>query len=104
MKQSNYNPYITELQLILVTFGIQGLLSSIELNRLKTVLIHANKMLAVLFYAYVTAPIVSFFRYINQKNLFKIVQSLHNFTLSTAYKNKTEVSQFKSFFSAKAIN
>jgi len=104
LKQSNYNPYITELQLILVTFGIQGLLSSIELNRLKTVLIHANKMLAVLFYAYVTAPIVSFFRYINQKNLFKIVQSLHNFTLSTAYKNKTEVSQFKSFFSAKAIN
>ena len=61
-------------------------------------------MLAVLFYSYVTAPLVSFFRYINQKNLFKIVQSLHNFTLSTAYKNKTEVSQFKKFFSVEATN
>lgn len=86
--------------MILVTFGIQGLLSSIELNRLKTVLIHANKMLAVLFYSYVTAPLVAFFRYINQLNLFKVVQSLHNFTLSTAYKNKTEVSHFKNFFCA----
>jgi F-type H+-transporting ATPase subunit alpha len=50
LKQSNYNPYIPELQLILVTFGIQGLLNNIELIRLKTVLIHANKMLSVLFY------------------------------------------------------
>lgn len=59
-------------------------------------------MLAVLFYSYVTAPLVSFFRFINQLNLFKVVQNLHNFTLSTAYKNKTEVSYFKTVFSAKA--
>jgi len=98
LKQSNYNPYIPELQLILVTFGIQGLLNNIELIRLKTVLIHANKMLSVLFYSYITAPLVSFFRYINQLNLFKIVKNLHYFTLATAYVNKVDSLTFKSFF------
>jgi len=98
LKQSNYNPYIPELQLILVTFGIQGLLNNIELIKLKTVLIHANKMLSVLFYSYITAPLVSFFRFINQLNLFKIVKNLHYFTLSTAYVNKADSLTFKNFF------
>lgn len=38
LKQPNYNPYIPELQLILVTFGILGILNEIEISKLKNVM------------------------------------------------------------------
>jgi len=98
LKQPNYNPYIPELQLILVTFGILGILNEIEIARLKNVMVHINKMLTVLFYSKATIPAVSFFRYTSQQNLFKFVKALHYFTLSVAYNKKFDSKKFSTFF------
>jgi len=98
LKQPNYSPYIPELQLILVTFGILGILNEIEINKLKNVMVHINKMLTVLFYSKATVPAVSFFRYTSKQNLFKFVKALHYFTLSVAYNKKFDSKKFSSFF------
>lgn len=101
LKQSNYNPYMPELQLILVSFGILGVLNEIELSKLKNVLIHSNKMLKVLFFSKATNIVVKFLRFTVQKFLFNFVSKLHNFTLAIGYQN---VNKFNNFFKAVVNN
>jgi F-type H+-transporting ATPase subunit alpha len=89
LKQPNSSPFIPELQILLVTYGVLGILTSVSINLIKNVFIHLNNALTVLFSFEVAKPAVTFFRYVTGTILLEFINTLHYFTLSTAYDSVT---------------
>lgn len=86
LKQRNNNPNIIELQIILVAFGTLGILDLFEMKEIKHLISLASLMVNFLFSHPSTEVLVHFFRYLNAKQLNKIVINLLKFVFTKTNK------------------
>lgn len=85
LKQPNNNPKIIEVQIFLVALGNLGFLDSFDLKYVKQLISYSNGIINGLFGSEKLSFIVTFFRYLNAKQVANVVGNLlkYSFTKST---------------------
>lgn len=79
MKQPNNQPNIIELQILLVAFGTLGILDNVVLSNVKLLISLGSFIINFLFTNPITEVLTHYFRYLNKKQLDRIVNNLLKF-------------------------